>query len=80
MNKRPLDFLGREIKVGDFVVYPGRRGSDMWLVKSHVISVEKRTYDLCREGWALKVQHPSGAIRMMTNIDRVVVVTSLVEN
>ncbi len=27
------DFLGREIKAGDTVVYPVRRGSSMWLNK-----------------------------------------------
>ena len=28
-----IDFLGREIKAGDTVVYPVRRGSSMWLNK-----------------------------------------------
>ncbi len=27
------DFVGREIKAGDTIVYPVRRGSDMWLKK-----------------------------------------------
>lgn len=27
------DFLGREIKVGQQLVYPVRRGSSMWLTK-----------------------------------------------
>jgi hypothetical protein len=27
----PTDFLGREIKPGDLLVYPVRRGSAMWL-------------------------------------------------
>lgn len=26
-----LDFLGREIRVGSEVVYPGRQGSSLWL-------------------------------------------------
>jgi len=27
----PKDFMGREIKAGDTLVYPVRRGSSMWL-------------------------------------------------
>jgi len=27
----PTDYLGREIKAGDTLVYPVRRGSSMWL-------------------------------------------------
>jgi hypothetical protein len=36
----PLDFTGRPIKVGHVVAYPVRRGSDMWLRKLTVESVE----------------------------------------
>lgn len=34
------DFLGREIKPGDTVVYPVRRGSAMWLKKLRIQQVE----------------------------------------
>ena len=40
--KAPLDFLGNPIKAGDTVVYPVRRGSDMWLNK---LSVQQVTDD-----------------------------------
>jgi expansin (peptidoglycan-binding protein) len=35
----PLDFLGREIKIGDTIAYPVRRGSSMWLNKLRVTQV-----------------------------------------
>lgn len=31
MDKIYTDFLGREILVGDEVVYPGRRGAHLWM-------------------------------------------------
>lgn len=34
------DFLGREIRAGDMVVYPVRRGSSMWLKKLRIQQVE----------------------------------------
>ncbi|GMU26192.1 MAG: hypothetical protein AMXMBFR16_10970 [Candidatus Uhrbacteria bacterium] len=36
----PLDFMGKEIKVGATVVYPVRRGSQMWLKSLLVEAVE----------------------------------------
>lgn len=36
----PTDYLGREIKVGDTLVYPVRRGSSMWLNQIAVRKVE----------------------------------------
>ena len=35
----PSDFLGREIRPGDLIVYPWRRGSAMGLNKMNVIRV-----------------------------------------
>jgi hypothetical protein len=34
-----VDFMGRTIEAGHVVVYPVRRGSDMWLNKLSVIQV-----------------------------------------
>lgn len=31
------DFLGREIHVGDIIVYPGRKGSTLWMNKGRVL-------------------------------------------
>jgi hypothetical protein len=36
----PTDFLGREIKAGDTIVYPVRRGSSMWLNKLTVTQAQ----------------------------------------
>lgn len=30
------DFLGRDIEVGQVIVYPGRRGSNLWMNKAVV--------------------------------------------
>ena len=37
--KNPCDFLGREIRPGDLIVYPWRRGSTMGLNKLSVMQV-----------------------------------------
>lgn len=37
----PVDFLGRPITAGVVIVYPVRRGSDMWLNKLNVTHVEE---------------------------------------
>lgn len=34
------DFLGREIKVGDTVVYPVRRGSRLWMNRMTVVTTD----------------------------------------
>lgn len=34
------DFMGREIRPGNTVCYPVRRGSDMWLVELRVQQVD----------------------------------------
>jgi hypothetical protein len=33
------DFLGREIKAGDTIAYPVRRGSSMWMNKLRITQV-----------------------------------------
>jgi len=64
MNK-PTDFLGREIKAGDLVVYPVRRGSRMWLNKLTVTQALDDT---------LMGFSPEGRRIKITNLDNVVVV------
>jgi hypothetical protein len=72
-----VDFLGREIHVGDTIIYPGRRGSNMWLNRATVQTTQEgyRKYAFGtptglitakREGNARQVQ--------ITNPERVVVV------
>lgn len=37
------DFLGREIKQGSYIVYPGRQGSSLWVNLGHVVEITERT-------------------------------------
>lgn len=39
MSEPVKDFMGREIKAGNTVVYPVRAGSKMWLQKMNVTQV-----------------------------------------
>jgi len=36
----PIDFLGQPIKAGDLVCYPVRRGSNMWLNKLRIHTIQ----------------------------------------
>jgi hypothetical protein len=63
------DFLGREIKAGDLVVYPVRRGSSMWMSRMTVLSTE---------GGKLAGNNPEGRRVALTNLDNVVVVQPVV--
>jgi hypothetical protein len=36
------DVLGKRIKVGDYVVYPGRRSSSLWITLGHVLEIAVR--------------------------------------
>ena len=36
-----LDFLGKPIKAGDIIVYPCRRGSNVWLSRLVVAHVDR---------------------------------------
>ena len=39
-----LDMLGQKISEGDYVAYPGRSGSNLWVNISRVVGMEVRTY------------------------------------
>jgi len=62
----PRDFLGREIRPGDLIVYPWRRGSAMGLNK---MSVQQVTPDSVG-GYSNK-----GRPVKLTNLNNIVVVT-----
>lgn len=74
------DFIGREIKQGSYIVYPGRQGSSLWMNLGHVVDVTVRTT------WngpvdILKVQpvdpasrRPLGKVVSVTCIDKVTVI------
>jgi hypothetical protein len=72
-----IDFLGREIKVGDTIVYPGRRGSSMWLNRA-VVKTTQEGYSKYAYGpqSGLITAEREGNSRpvQITNPDRVVVV------
>lgn len=38
------DFLGNEIKVGDFVIYPVRHGSSLWMSTAEVVKIRDLKY------------------------------------
>lgn len=44
-----LDFRGKEISVGSTVVYPGRRGSSMWLNQGRVTAIREFPHQLVIE-------------------------------
>jgi len=44
------DFLGRQIKAGDMICYPVRRGSKMWLKKLTVEAVRDMPQGPCVSG------------------------------
>ena len=45
----PTDYVGRAIAPGDTIVYPVRRGSDMWLTSADVVTVTRS-----RSSWAIE--------------------------
>ena len=39
MKKDAKDFLGRKISIGDWIVYPGRQGSSLWMNLAEVTDI-----------------------------------------
>jgi hypothetical protein len=62
------DCIGREIKAGNLVVYPVRKGSKMWMSKMTVDSTE---------GGRLRGTNPEGRLVQLANVSNVVVVQPL---
>lgn len=76
---KAVDYLGQEIKVGDTVCYPMRRGSNMWMNKRIVSQVNK----LLDGSFEIAVYDPEGAAQRRTrvrNLHSVIVVTSLCQS
>lgn len=57
------DFMGREIKANDTIVYPVRRGSEMWMCEMRVTQVTKDY---------IKGYNPTGRINTIRNLKNVV--------
>ena len=52
------DFLGREIKAGDTVIYPVRRGSRLWMNRMTVVSADgNRLAGVNLEGRRISLSH-----------------------
>lgn len=65
----PVDVTGREIKVGDRVAYPVRKGSVMWLCTARVESIAKRGQD----GHLLYARNPEGRSVRIVALERTVI-------
>jgi len=69
----PVDYLGCLIEEGDIVVYPVRRGSDMYLKRMKVYAVQTiRTVQ--GPVYKLKGTNESGRLVTVENLDRTIVV------
>ena len=66
------DFLDREIAAGDTIVYPNRQGSNLWMVKAEVLTVND-------ESNRLSVRRTDGTVKTISRVDRVTVVTPALE-
>jgi hypothetical protein len=42
------DFLGRELKVGQRIVYPGRGGSSLWMNQGHITGIGDNYIEVLR--------------------------------
>jgi hypothetical protein len=67
---KAVDFLGRPINAGDAVVYPVRRGSEMWMNKVLVDSVRDTP-----RGKAISGTNAAGRRITIRNLANCVVVT-----
>jgi len=65
------DFLQQHITVGDVVVYPNRKGSILWMNQAQVMDVSLKSIKVRRT--------EDNALKTLTRVDRVVVVTKQVE-
>lgn len=37
------DYVGKKLKVGDYIIYPVRHGSSMWLEEGTIVSFSKES-------------------------------------
>lgn len=81
------DFLGKTINVGDTIVYPGRRGSSLWLnwgVVREIVDREGYGGELSVLRVGRRIIRPGytgnygkdGTVVTVTELDRVAVVTA----
>lgn len=65
------DFLGQHISIGDSVIYPNRQKSQMWMNLASVTDVQLNLIIVRRD--------KDGAVKRLTRVDRVTVVTKQIE-
>lgn len=59
MGDKVTDYLGKEIKPGQTIVYPGRKGSALWIARGKVRSVSTATD-----------KFPHGTVSILTEGDK----------
>lgn len=73
-----LDMIGQKIEEGDYVAYPGRHGSRLWVNISKVIGIEIKThswgfnatnYDILK---VVNTKSKTGKIAIIECLDRVI--------
>jgi hypothetical protein len=70
-----VDFLGHDIKVGDRIVYPNRRGANLWMNKGIVEGFGVNNSYFGRGLPTLRVRTvPAGKLTTITENSRVVVI------
>lgn len=70
-----VDFLGKEIRVGDLVVWPGRKGSSLWMNSGKVIALETVEDNWTgEESIKLTALNKNDRPVILTELNRVVVV------
>ena len=75
----PRDFLGREINVGNMIVYPVRRGSSMWLNKIRVTAIGSVQKQEQREYRPVHGVNDNGRRITLSKPERSIIVTLLCE-
>jgi hypothetical protein len=64
-----LDMLGQKISEGDYIIYPGRSGSALWVNVSRVVGIDDTKYDKLT---VINTKSPTKKTTSIFCIDRVV--------
>lgn len=71
-----LDMLGQKISEGDYVAYPGRSGSNLWVNISRVVGIETKAHWYTADNYdSLKVVNAksrTGKISTVECLDRLI--------
>lgn len=65
-----LDMLGQKISKGDYVAYPGRSGSHIWVNISRVVGLETKSHWCNSSNYeVLKVVNASSGTRRISTVE-----------